>query len=250
MNRADEGRRKYILVEQGAYFDVVLKPRMQKVVFDAEWRNGRPVKSDTGISHAFKVLKIESYEDTLNNLVLKRDPGQQGLLTRMAPGARDEYVMRYMLDVESRGSLLSVDDFAKPFDYEFDIAVDSAGATQRSKVDLLETFNYLIGLTVKTIDIQLARGFATVEGTLPDGKRTLILWRDCEKLDYEALTKLCDRLAINPGDKEYDVVYINGDHNLPTKLQASEAEGGGEKELTIRQIEPEFLSRMFDVADA
>ena len=46
------------------------------------------------------------------------------------------------------------------------------------------------------------------KGTLPDGKRTLILWRDCETLDYDALTKLCDRLAINPGDTEYDVVYV------------------------------------------
>lgn len=250
LNRQDEGRRRYIIVEQGDYFDSVLKPRVQKVVFAQDWEDGEPASKDTGISHAFKVLKIESYEDTLNNLTLKRGPAEQGLLERMGPGARDEYLMRYMLDVESRGSLLSVEDFAKPFDYELNIAVDSAGATQRTKVDLLETFNYLIGLTVKTIDIQLARGFATVEGTLPDGKRTLILWRDCEKLDYDGLTKLCDRLAINPGDTEYDVVYVNGDHNLPTKLQASEADGGGEKELNIRQIEPEFLSRMFDVADA
>jgi adenine-specific DNA-methyltransferase len=249
-NRIDGGKRKYVLVEQGDYFNTVIKPRMQKVVYSADWKAGKPTGKETGISHAFKVLKIESYEDTLNNLTLKRDAGQQGLLERMGEGARDEYLMRYMLDVEARGSLLSVEDFAKPFDYELEIAVDSAGATQRTKVDLLETFNYLIGLTVKTIDIQLARGFATVEGKLPDGKRTLILWRDCETLDYDALTKLCDRLAINPGDTEYDVVYVNGDHNLPTKLQASEADGGGEKELNIRQIEPEFLARMFDVADA
>lgn len=250
LNRDDQGARRYILAEQGDYFDTVLKLRTQKIVYSADWKDGKPVGKGTGISHAFKVLKIESYEDTLNNLTLKRDAGQQGLLDRMMPDARDTYLMRYMLDVEARGSLLSVEDFAKPFDYELDIAVDSAGATQRTKVDLLETFNYLIGLTVKTIDIQLARGFATVEGTLPDGKRTLILWRDCEKVDYDGLTKLCDRLAINPGDTEYDVVYVNGDHNLPTKLQASEADGGGEKELNIRQIEPEFLSRMFDVADA
>lgn len=222
---------------------------MQKVVYAADWRNGKPNADGAGVTHAFKVLKIESYEDTLNNLTLKRDPAQQGLLERMGPGASDEYRMRYMLDVEARGALLSVEDFSKPFDYELDIAVDSSGATQRTKIDLVETFNYLIGLTVKTIDIQLKQGFATVEGKLPDGKRALILWRDCEMLDYQALTKLCDRLAINPGDNEYDVVYINGDHNLPTRLQASEAEGGGEKELNIRQIEPEFLSRMFDVAD-
>ena len=153
--------------------------------------------------------------------------------------------MRYMLDVEGRGSLLSIEDFTKPFEFEMDIAVDSAGATQRTKVDLIETFNYLIGLTVKTIDIQQRQGFATVEGNLPDGKRALILWRDCERIDYDALTKLCDRLAINPGDTEYDIVYINGDHNLPTRLQASEVEGGGEKELSIRQIEPIFLNAMF-----
>ncbi len=250
MVRLDGKRRGYILAEQGAYFDGAMKPRVMKSIFSSTWKDGKPTSPGSGISHAFKVLKIESYEDTLNNLSLNRDPAQQGLLERMGPGARDEYLMRYMLDVEGRGSLLSVKDFAKPFDYELDITVDSAGATQRTKVDLLETFNYLIGLTVKTIDIQLARGFATVEGTLPDGKRTLILWRDCEKLDYDGLTKLCDRLAINPGDNEYDVVYVNGDHNLPTKLQASEADGGGEKELNIRQIEPEFLARMFDVADA
>lgn len=249
-NRIDGGKRKYVLVEQGDYFNTVIKPRMQKVVYSADWKAGKPTGKETGISHAFKVLKIESYEDTLNNLTLKRDAGQQGLLERMGEGARDEYLMRYMLDVEARGSLLSVEDFAKPFDYELEIAVDSAGATQRTKVDLLETFNYLIGLTVEYIDIDIKRGFATVKGKLPDGKRTLILWRDSEKLDYDGLTKLCNRLAINPGDTEYDVVYVNGDHNLPTKLQASEADGGGEKELNIRQIEPEFLARMFDVADA
>jgi adenine-specific DNA-methyltransferase len=250
LNREQGANRRYALVEQGPYFDTVVKPRTQKIVYSAEWSEGKPTAPETGISHAFKVLKIESYEDTLNNLTLKRDAGQQGLLDRMGEGARDDYLMRYMLDVEARGSLLSVEDFAKPFDYELEIAVDSAGATQRTKVDLLETFNYLIGLTVEYIDIDIKRGFATVKGKLPDGKRTLILWRDCEKLDYDGLTKLCDRLAINPGDTEYDVVYVNGDHNLPTKLQASEADGGGEKELNIRQIEPEFLSRMFDEADA
>ena len=50
-------------------------------------------------------------------------------------GAAD-YLLNYMLDVESRGSLLSVDDFKKPFDYEMNIAVDSAGAYERRKVDL------------------------------------------------------------------------------------------------------------------
>ncbi|MAP67956.1 MAG: site-specific DNA-methyltransferase [Erythrobacteraceae bacterium] len=249
-NRIDNGNRKYVLVEQGDYFNSVIKPRMAKVVYSADWQAGEPSTQGAGISHTFKTLKIESYEDTLNNLALMRDEGQKGLLDGLSEEARDDYLMRYMLDVETRGSLLSVEDFRKPFDYELNIAVDSAGAYERRKVDLIETFNYLIGLTVKTVDIQLKQGFIAVEGTLPTGERTLVLWRDCEKIGYEELTKLCDKLAINPSDSEYEVVYINGDHNIPSVVQSSEEEGGIEKRLKLRQIEPAFLEAMFDVSNA
>ncbi|MDI1294861.1 MAG: DNA methyltransferase [bacterium] len=250
LNRDDDQSRRYMLVEQGPYFDTVIKPRIQKVVFSADWRDGKPTAPETGISHAFKVLKIESYEDTLNNLNLQRDDAQTGLLDAITPAARDDYLMRYMLDVEARGSILSVEDFRKPFDYTLNIAVDSAGAYTPTKVDLVETFNYLIGLIVRHIDIQLQRGFVTVEGTLPTGERTLVLWRDCDMLDYEGLAKLCDKLAINPADSEYAVVYINGDHNIPSVLQSSDADGGSEKKLKLKQIEPAFLEAMFDTGNA
>ena len=249
MVREDNKRRGYVLVEQGAYFDAALKPRIVKAVYSSGWKNGKPTAPETGISHAFKVLKIESYEDALNNLNLRRDERQGALLDAMSDQARDDYLMRYMLDIETRGSLLSVEDFRKPFDYTLNIAVDSAGAYEPRKVDLVETFNYLIGLTVEYIDYELKRGFVTVKGTLPTGEKTLVLWRDCEKIDYDGLKKLCDTLAINPGDDEYAVVYVNGDHNLPTKLTTSEADGEVTKELKLRQIEPAFLSAMFDVAD-
>lgn len=250
LNREDKKSRRCILVEQGPYFDTVLKPRIQKVVYSADWRDGKPTARESGISHAFKTLKIESYEDTLNNLLFTRDERQKGLLDTLNADARDDYLMRYMLDVEARGSLLSVEDFRKPFDYELNIAVDSAGAYERRKVDLVETFNYLIGLTVRHIDIQLKQGFVAVEGVLPTGERTLVLWRDCEKLDYEGLSKLCDKLAINPADSEYDVVYLNGDHNIPSVLTSSADEGEVTKILKLRQIEPAFLEAMFSMDDA
>ncbi|MBV2149759.1 site-specific DNA-methyltransferase [Sphingobium sp. AS12] len=248
-NRSDGGKRKYLLIDQNDYFSTVLQPRIQKVVFSADWRDGKPIAAHTGISHAFKVIKVESYEDSLNNLNLRRDERQGALLDAMSDQARDDYLMRYMLDIEARGSLLSVEDFRKPFDYMLNIAVDSAGAYEPRKVDLVETFNYLIGLTVRHIDIQLKQGFVTVEGTLPSGEKTLILWRDCDVLDYDGLTRLCDKLAINPADSEYEVVYLNGDHNIPSVLTTSEAEGEVTKVLKLRQIEPAFLSAMFDVAD-
>ena len=245
INKSDKGLRRYILIEQGEYFNVVSKPRIEKAVFSTQWTNGKPSGSDEGISHCFKVLKLESYEDTLNNLQLRRTTAQGDLLNTMPQQAKDDYLMGYLLDVESRGSLLSVEDFKKPFDYTLNVAVDSAGAFEPRKIDLVETFNFLIGLRVKHIDAQPQRGFVTVTGTLPSGESCLVLWRDCDVLDYEGISKLCDKLAINPADNEFDVVYINGDHNIPTVLTQTAEEGGATRVLKLRQIEPEFLERMF-----
>ncbi len=246
LNRQDQGQRKYILVEQGEYFDTVLKPRIQKVVYSADWQNGKATAPATGISHAFKVLKIESYEDTLNNLQLKRSDAQQSLLDSLSPDAQDDYLLRYLLNIESQGSILSVDSFRKPFNCTLKVAVDSAGACEERTIDLVETFNYLIGLRVKQIDAHLDRCFVAVTGTLPTGEKALVLWRDCEQVGYDELERVCDKYAINPRDSEFDVVYINGDHNIPSIITGTEQEGGITKSLKIRQIEPEFLSSMFD----
>lgn len=54
-----------------------------------------------------------------------------------------------------------------------------------------------------------------------------------------------DRAAINPAASEFEVVYVNGDHNIPAIFTSTEAEGGIARHLKIRQKEPEFLSRMF-----
>lgn len=239
----------FVLVEQGEYFETVTKPRAIKAVYAAQWKDGKPISPETGISYCLKVIKLESYEDTLNNLQLRRTSAQGDLLNTLPQQAKDDYLLNYVLDVESRGSLLSVDDFKKPFDYTLNVAVDSAGAFEPRRIDLLETFNYLIGLRVKHIDAQPQRGFATVTGTLPSGESCLVLWRDCDVLDYEDISKLCDKLAINPADNEFDVIYINGDHNIPTVLTQTAEEGGATRVLKLRQIEPEFLERMFSVED-
>lgn len=249
LNREDNGKRKYILVEQGEYFDTVLKPRIQKIVYSADWKNGKATTPETGISHAFKVLKIESYEDALNNLQLKRDTAQQTLFDTLPQSAKDDYLLRYMLEIESRGSLLSVEQFNKPFDCRLKVTVDSAGAYEERTIDLIETFNYLIGLRVKHIDMDMDQGFVTVTGWLPSGEKTLVLWRDVERLDYDQLNHLCDKLAINPADSEFEVVYINGDHNIPAVFTSTVAEGDITKTLKIRQTEAEFLSRMFAADD-
>ena len=60
----------------GEYFDTVLKPRILKVVYAPDWRDGKPTSRDQGISQIIKVLRLESYEDTLDNLEFTRPVAQ------------------------------------------------------------------------------------------------------------------------------------------------------------------------------
>ncbi|UXN33967.1 site-specific DNA-methyltransferase [Avibacterium paragallinarum] len=246
LNREDGGNRKYILVEQGEYFDTVLKPRVQKVIYSENWKNGKPMPSEkqsngfNGVSQIVKVLKLESYEDTLNNLELK---GQADFIGGLPDSVQEDYLLRYLLDVESKGSLLNSDDFTHPFDYCLNIATDSAGAYTKTNIDLVETFNYLLGLRVQHItDEREKRGYVMVEGALPNGDRCLIVWRDVEKMGYAEVAQFFNAQNINPNSDQYDVVYLNGDHDMASLWQN---EDGTESRLSLRAIEPEFLRLMF-----
>jgi adenine-specific DNA-methyltransferase len=240
LNREDGGRRKYILVEMGGYFDTVLVPRIKKVVYSKDWKDGKPVSRE-GISHMFKILRLESYEDTLNNLELRRTEAQQSLLEQH-PAFREDYMLHYMLDVESRGSasLLNLDRFEDPFSYKLDIATGTVGETKPTVVDLVETFNYLIGLRVKTND-QIG-GVRVVTGTNPQGERVLILWRNVKEVDNDKLDDWFRKQGYNTKDQEYDVIYVNGDNNLENLKKPDQT-------WKVRLIEEEFLRRMFDVQD-
>ena len=236
LNREDGGKRKYILVEMGDHFETVLKPRIEKVVYSPDWKDGKPQSADKGISHCFKYLALESYEDALNNIEL----ANKGDLLDGA--MKDEYLLGYMLDVESKGSIINTDDFRHPFDYQLKIAVDSSGASEKRKIDLVETFNYLIGLKLAQYVREIAKGYAFLDGTLPNGEKAFVLWRDCDKVDDAALNKLLAKLNIKPGASEYDVIYVNGDHAI-ANVSLGEDKAG--KVLKVRQIENEFLDRMF-----
>lgn len=238
LNREDKGNRKYILVEMGDHFDSVMKPRIQKVVYSPEWKDGKPITLDKGISHCFKYMSLESYEDTLNNIEL-HDTSIAALDSLM----QEEYLLKYMLDIESRGSIINTDSFRKPFDYKLKIAVDSSGASEMRKVDLVETFNYLLGLHVESQNRNISKGYVTVEGRLTNGKRVLIFWRDCDKINSAELNKELKNKSINPKGREYDYIYVNGDHGIANLMISGEQDA---PELKVRSIEEEFLTRMFE----
>ena len=242
-NRLSSENHKYVLVEMGQHSDSVIKERICKVVYSEQWMNGSPVNNSSGVSHCLKVVKLESYEDALNNLNVSSDTGVSDLFAD--DEAANEYLIKYSFFAQMRSSTLNTDDFKNPFDYKLNIAVDSAGASEPTNIDLVETFNYLTGLHVKSIESNIERGYVRVEGTLPSGERTLILWRDCDKIGYEKLNDYANRFDVYAKEQTFDVIYINGDHNLPTAFTVDGDEGDVMRSLKLRQIEPEFLSLMF-----
>jgi len=241
INRDYGGKRKYIVVEMGDYFGAVLKPRIEKTVYSKQWQNGTPqANSDgsyNGVSHCFKYLRLESYEDTLNNLILKKRPNQQQELLARHSELHEDYMLGYWLDVETADSpsLLNIEQFEDPFNYKLNIAIGSVGATKPTRVYLVETFNYLLGLHVKTIDT--VRGFKVVTGANPKEESVLVIWRNLKEKDNAALEAFLDTSGYNPKDTEFDHIYVNGDHTLE------------DPQSKVKMIEIEFKRLMFDVQD-
>ena len=150
LNQIDsDSHRKFILIEMGNHFDSTLLPRTKKVIYSSDWNDGKPIARDTGISHCFKYLRLESYEDTLNNL--RFDHNLQVSKALAANWAlKEDYMLHYLLDVETRGSqsILNIDAFADPTVYSLKVKKPGTDEYATRAVDLIETFNYLIGLRV------------------------------------------------------------------------------------------------------
>ncbi|MBC8503557.1 MAG: site-specific DNA-methyltransferase [Chloroflexi bacterium] len=148
--RMTKQRYKSILVEMGSHFDTVLKPRITKVIYSSDWKSGKPTSRDTGISHCFKYIRLESYEDTLNNLRFDDNPQRQKSIAANA-SLKEDFMLHYLLDVETRGSqsLLNIDAFADPTAYALKVKKPGTDEYVTRPVDLIETFNYLIGLRLE-----------------------------------------------------------------------------------------------------
>ncbi|MFE8064562.1 DNA methyltransferase [Priestia aryabhattai] len=240
LNRKDKGNRKYILVEMGKHFDTATKPRVQKAIYSKDWKDGKPVSRE-GSSHMFKYIRLESYEDALNNINLHLSEQQKfAIEENMTPEAREDYMLSYMLNAESEGSasLLDIDMFKNPFEYRMNIS--NGTETKIQKIDLVETFNYLIGLHVKEMDF--IRGFQLIKGHLSTGENVLVIWRNLNGSTNDDLEEFLTTLDINSKDFEYDRIYINGDNHIEN-LKIDESN------WKVVLIEEEFKRLMFDVQD-
>ena len=126
LNREDGGHRKFILVEMGDHFDTVLLPRLKKVAFSPEWKNGIAKRGATAEEaergpQIIKYFRMEGYEDTLGNIEFEDE--NESLF------ALEDYTLRYMLQWETKGSatLLNVAALDRPFDYRLKLNSGGGG---------------------------------------------------------------------------------------------------------------------------
>jgi hypothetical protein len=196
------------------------------------------------------IASIDDYDDQCDGVLVHSD------------NFRESYMLKYMLDVESRGSqtVLNIDNFDDPWNYKLLVGAGSVGETKPVKVDLVETFNWLLGLKVMHIDrIGI---FQVVEGENPEEEKVLIIWRKIRDLDERDPAKIAaarqkanidleaffKKQQYNTLDSEFDIIYVNGDNNL-MNVPPDPDKKGLEPRYKVRLIEEEFNQLMFDVKD-
>ena len=233
LNREDGGCRRFTLVEMGDHFDTVVLPRLKKVAFSAAWKNGRPLRSATPEEaerspRLFKYLRLESYEDALDSIRFDEEAGQLRLEDSL-----DGYLLNYMLKWETKDSetLLNPAELASPFSYR--LRVHANGGVREQTADVAETFNYLLGLCVRTRRVYRdgERRYLVFRGETRDepGRATVVIWRDTEGWTEEDLAADRDFVAAERVTEGADAVYVNGMSSIPG----------------ARPIEPLFKARMF-----
>ena len=196
-------QRKFIGIDMGDHISKIAYPRLKYVL------NGEK----SGISNSctyrgggcFKYIRLEQYEDTLNNLEVNDGFGKPD---------NESYVLRYMLDTETRDSLINTKDFVRPFDYTIKTTRDNELVD--TPVDLVDTFNYLIGLHVDSIHWHKDDNICVVEGTTHiEKEHALVIWRNQDVIKNDDLNDFFRKQDYSTLDREFDVIYVNGDNTLP-----------------------------------
>jgi len=232
-NRENGDDCRFVLIEMADYFDTVLLPRIKKITFSPEWKDGKPKRMATTEEaerspRIVKYIRLESYEDALNNIAFDDASGQQAMQF-------DDYLLQYMLKWETRKSetLLNVEKLARPFQYKLQIHVD--GRAQEKIADIPETFNYLLGLHVRARRVfdDGGRRYLLYLGRI-DQRNVAVIWRETEgwgKGDFERDKKF---VAEKKLAERADEVFVNGDSLIPG----------------ARALEPLFKARMFAPVEA
>ena len=179
LNRQDDGRAQIHPHWDGTSFRHRPQTARHESIYTEKWKDGKPVSRKSCLSQIIKYQRIESYEDALNNIEF----------TERENSLFGENLLGYLLGGETRESptFLNLTELQNPFNYRLNI-VDGL-QTQAQPIDLPETFNYLIGISVQTRHCLYDddRRYLIYRGTVRQ-KNVVIIWRETkgwEEKDWE-----------------------------------------------------------------
>ncbi|MFW9867390.1 MAG: site-specific DNA-methyltransferase, partial [Candidatus Thorarchaeota archaeon] len=169
--------RKWIGVEIGSQFENYILPRMKSVFKGI--KTGISKLITTRSSGFFKYHYLEQYIDTIENVELE-------------PQLDKEYPL--------------IENILDPF--QFEIKTLENGHSKTINVDVIETFNYLLGLFVEKVNIRENCGRSYVFITGKTNKQyAIVVWRSVIEMDFEQDKKFINEYL---ADKNYSVIYVNG----------------------------------------
>lgn len=201
-------QRKCILIEQGDYVNYLIVPRIKKIAYTFDWKDGKPKDgSMNGLGVFFKYQRLEQYEEALENIAFKvsEDALQKAL-------EFDQYIPKYFLEFETKGSqsLVNTAAMKDPWDYKLKVWDGFTYDTEQA-VDLVESFNYLIGLHMQKCITKEINGkkYQFVYGNNNANKNILVVWRSVK--DWSLEEYKADAAALKEEFKAfaYDLLYIN-----------------------------------------
>lgn len=145
--------RKFVLVEMGEHFYNVIIPRIKKVAFSSEWKNGRlkDNKQVKPLSIAFRYYELESYEEALKeceyvltDFQCENKTGKEiGNNAEVVYPAKDYQKAQKIIDYRKSRKLI------KKLNKGETITLDMSG--YRKEFDLFHTLANLQGLKIKRL---------------------------------------------------------------------------------------------------
>jgi len=164
-------------VEFGAQFEDFILPRMKNVLKGE--KSGISKTKGAKKSGFFKYHYIEQFEDSLENTAI---------------------------EIPKNKEKLQFDEIEDPFRYQFKLVENNN--PQLIKVDLIESFNYFIGIRVEKMEQikKNERDYIIITGKADD-VQVGIVWRVITDIDLELDKKIIEE---NLNDTKYDILFVNG----------------------------------------
>ncbi|MHA1520109.1 MAG: site-specific DNA-methyltransferase [Promethearchaeota archaeon] len=234
LNSDDGGHRQFILIEKESLFDTVLLPRMKKLMHSKDWKMGAPGKSP-GYEGIIEYFSLEQYGDVFLNLHSMpslarnhepnpyRDPLPDFIALHPLhddfPTLEEvEYHLQYKLQWKNQIGSLQIQPSTFKHYFHYWLIKDENGILIRRRVNLIDSFNMMIGLWNITVRVHtnysspvyVIRGEISLSQNEGTPFHALIVWREITKNSQASDQFLMNFISEIITKENIDIIYSNG----------------------------------------